>query len=273
LQIAASAQKPVVILPGVMMPGTDGYDLLVRLRVSPPARDIPIMVVTRSESPEDEEREFEPVAMEHITIRALTELAEARDPGDGSHIRRTQDYVRILAGRLQAHPRFAAVLPDKAVKTLVNSAVLHDIGKVGIPDYILSKPGMLTSEEWTIMKTHSLVGAMAIKRARRDADCSIGFVDMAQQVAHFHHERWDGSGYPEGLKSNAIPIPARLMALADMFDALTSRRAYQPPRSIKQARDIIVGQRGHHFDPDVVDAFLAGFADFAAVAKGIGHPR
>jgi putative two-component system response regulator len=150
---------------------------------------------------------------------------------------------------------------------VVKSAPLHDIGKVGIPDHILCKPGKLTEQEWAVMRTHCEIGAQAIERAVRDADRSVDFLDIARQVARYHHEKWDGSGYPEGRKGDAIPIPARLMALADVFDALTMRRVYKPPMSVEQAQGIIASEHGRHFDPDVVDAFLTGFADFVAVAQ------
>ena len=202
-----------------------------------------------------------------ITISALAELAEMRDLETGNHIRRTQEYVRILAGRLRSHPRFSDFLTDKVVELLTKSAPLHDIGKVGIPDHILRKPGKLTDEEWVIMKTHSQMGATAIERALRNADRRIDFLDMAKQISHFHHEKWNGSGYPEGLKADDIPIPARLMALADVFDALISHRVYKPAMPVEQARQLIADERGRHFDPDVVDAFLADFDDFVAVAQ------
>lgn len=205
--------------------------------------------------------------IQDITINALAELAETRDPETGNHILRTQAYVRILAARLQAHRRFSGFLTDTAIALLVKSAPLHDIGKVGIPDPILLKPGKLTDAEWTIMKTHTLLGAQAIERALRNADRSVDFLDMAQQIAHFHHEKWDGSGYPERRRGDAIPIPARLMAVADVFDALISRRVYKSPLAFGQACQMIAGERGRHFDPDVVEAFLAGFADVAAVAQ------
>jgi putative two-component system response regulator len=117
------------------------------------------------------------------------------------------------------------------------------------------------------MKTHSMLGAMSLERALRDADRRLDFLDMAMQIAHYHHEKWDGSGYPEGLKQKAIPIPARLMALADVFDALITRRVYKPPMPYEQAKEIIVAERGRHFDPDVVDAFLHSFDDFVTVAE------
>ncbi|MDD5030437.1 MAG: two-component system response regulator [Rhodoferax sp.] len=202
-----------------------------------------------------------------ITINALAGLAETRDPDTGNHIRRTKEYVHILAKRLQAHPDFAEFLTDEIVELLAKSAPLHDIGKVGIPDHILLKPGKLTNEEWHIMQTHCLLGAQAIEHALREADCSIDFLDLAKQIAHFHHEKWDGSGYPDGLKIQAIPIPARLMALADVFDALISRRIYKEPIPIERARDIIIDGRGSHFDPSIVDAFLATFGDFVVIAQ------
>jgi putative two-component system response regulator len=202
-----------------------------------------------------------------ITINALAELVETRDPETGNHIRRTQEYVRILAERLRTHPRFEDFLTEKSIELLFKCAPLHDIGKVGIPDSILLKPGRLTDEEWGTMKTHSMLGSLAIQKAVHDASRSFDFLDMAIQIAQFHHERWDGSGYPDGLKQDAIPIPARLMALADVFDALISRRVYKTPKPFDQARGIIVGKRGTHFDPDVVDAFLAGYDDFIGVAN------
>ncbi|MFA6310429.1 MAG: two-component system response regulator [Sterolibacterium sp.] len=207
------------------------------------------------------------VLIQDITINALAELAETRDPETGNHIRRTQKYVHVLAERLQSRPRFAEFLNDKAINLVAKSAPLHDIGKVGIPDHILLKPGKLTTAEWAVMKTHAAVGALAIERAVRDADRSVDFLNIARQIARHHHEKWDGSGYPDGLKAEAIPIPARLMALADVFDAIISRRIYKAALPIEQARDIIADERGRHFDPDVVDAFLAGFEIFRAIAE------
>jgi putative two-component system response regulator len=205
--------------------------------------------------------------VQDLTINALAELAETRDNETGFHIRRTQEYVRILAHRLQLHPSFAGFLTNKVIELMTKSAPLHDIGKVGIPDHILLKPGKLSSEEWVIMRTHSLLGATSIERALRNADRRLDFLDMAMQIAHYHHERWDGKGYPEGLKAEAIPIPARLMALADVFDALISRRVYKAAIPFEQAKEMIVAERGSHFDPDVVDAFLDGFNEFITVAE------
>lgn len=202
-----------------------------------------------------------------VSIRALAHLAETRDPETGNHILRTQGYVEQLARLLQTHPRFKSQLSEHYVALLARSAPLHDIGKVGIPDAILLKPGSLTVEEWKIMKTHAEIGAVAIERAEVDAEQSVEFLALAKEIAHWHHEKWDGSGYPDGLKGDAIPVSARLMAVADVFDALISARVYKPALPFEEAREIIASGRGRHFDPDMVDAFLADFEAFVAIAE------
>ena len=202
-----------------------------------------------------------------VSIRALAHLAETRDPETGNHILRTQGYVRLLATRLRNHPRFSATLDDLYIRMLAHSAPLHDIGKVGIPDLILQKPGKLTAEEWEIMKTHARLGSEAIELAERDIDKPVEFLALAKEVARWHHERWDGKGYPDGLAEEAIPLSARLMTLADVFDALISKRIYKDAIPSIEARKIIAAERGRQFDPDVTDAFLSGFEEFAAIAK------
>jgi len=204
---------------------------------------------------------------QEVSIRALAHLAETRDPETGNHILRTQSYVHELALRLKTHPRFTALLSDRYIQLLARSAPLHDIGKVGIPDAILQKPGPLIPTEWLVMKTHSRLGFDAIELAERDAERPVEFLGLAKEIARWHHEKWDGSGYPDGLAGEAIPLSARLMALADVFDALISPRVYKPPMPFDQARDIIAAGRGSHFDPDMVEAFLAGFDVFAAIAQ------
>lgn len=201
------------------------------------------------------------------SIHALARLAETRDPETGNHILRTQQYMRRLGQLLATHPRFAASLDARAIELLAKSAPLHDIGKVGIPDHILLKPGRLDAAEWEIMMTHAALGAEAIERAEADAQQPIEFLAVAKQIARHHHERWDGLGYPDGLAGDAIPLPARLMALADVFDALISRRVYKPALPYERARDIIASSRGTHLDPDVVDAFVADFDTFRAIAE------
>lgn len=204
---------------------------------------------------------------QQVSIRALAHLAEIRDPETGNHILRTQRYVQRLATALRQHPRFAAILSERYIDLLARSAPLHDIGKVGIPDHILLKPGKLTPDEWVIMQTHAKLGSDAIERAERDIKTPLAFLSTAKEIAHWHHEKWDGSGYPDGLAGDAIPISARLMTLADVFDALISVRPYKTAWSFAQARDFIAAGRGKHFDPDATDAFLANFPDFVAIAE------
>ncbi len=204
---------------------------------------------------------------QQVTIRALAHLAELRDPETGNHILRTSAYVLRLATGLRQHPRFAATLNERTVDVLARSAPLHDIGKVGIPDHILLKAGKLTPDEWAVMQTHAKLGSDAIEQAERDIEVPLDFLTMAKEIAHWHHEKWDGSGYPDHLAGDAIPVSARLMALADVFDALISVRVYKPPMPYAEARAIIAAGRGKHFDPDITDAFLAGFDDFVAIAE------
>ncbi|HEX7641598.1 MAG TPA: two-component system response regulator [Burkholderiaceae bacterium] len=203
---------------------------------------------------------------QQLGMRALAHLAETRDPETGAHILRTQGYVRLLAQRLQRHPRFKAVLSDRYIDLLARSAPLHDIGKVGIPDHILLKPGELNEEEWAVMRTHARLGSEAIERAEHDIGRNPEFLSVAKEIAHWHHEKWDGSGYPDGLCGEEIPLSARLMAIADVFDALISKRVYKPAMSHEDARAIIAQGRGIHFDPDICDEFLRGFADMEKIA-------
>jgi putative two-component system response regulator len=204
--------------------------------------------------------------IQEVSIRALAHLAETRDPETGNHIIRTQSYVKLLATMLMDKPRFSAVLTKAYIDLLTRSAPLHDIGKVGIPDAILRKPGPLSPEEWIIMKTHARLGAEAIESAERDVDKPVAFLTLAKEIALCHHEKWDGSGYPNSLKEDEIPISARIMALADVFDALISRRVYKEPIELKTVREIIETNRGKHFDPDLVDVFLNHFSDFCGIA-------
>ncbi|MDZ4252426.1 MAG: two-component system response regulator [Sulfuritalea sp.] len=204
---------------------------------------------------------------QRVSIRALAHLAEIRDPETGGHILRTQGYVQQLATGLRQHPRFAATMHERYIDLLARSAPLHDIGKVGIPDHILLKPGKLTADEWVIMQTHAKQGSDAIEQAERDIEMPLEFLSVAKEIAHWHHEKWDGSGYPDGLAGDAIPVAARLMALADVFDAVISVRVYKPAMSYAYAREIIAAGRGKHFDPDVTDAFFAGFDEFVGIAE------
>jgi putative two-component system response regulator len=215
---------------------------------------------------EVQSRMRENLLIQEVSIRALARLAETRDNETGNHLLRTQAYVRTLAQQLRRRPEYAAHLDDRCIALYARSAPLHDIGKVGIPDHVLLKPGPLSPDEWAVMKTHARLGAEAIARAEIDSEPHVEFLDCAIQIARHHHERWDGRGYPDGLVGEQIPLAARLMALADVFDALISRRVYKPPMPFDEARDAIVAGRGTQFDPDVVDAFVACYDDFCTIA-------
>ena len=199
------------------------------------------------------------------TIIALAGLAEARDNETGDHILRTQNYVRALAVHLRTHDRFRDHLDEETINLFYKSAPLHDIGKVGIPDNILLKPGKLTQEEFETMKQHTVLGKEALEKAAQNLE-SNNFLDVAKEIAFSHHERWDGTGYPQGLAGDDIPVSARLMAIADVYDALISKRVYKAAFSHEKARSILIDGRGNHFDPDVLDAFLAIEDEFIAIA-------
>jgi putative two-component system response regulator len=205
--------------------------------------------------------------IQDVTIVAMASLAETRDNETGNHIRRTQNYVRVLARQMQTHPRFRDVLTDETIELLYKSAPLHDIGKVGIPDSILLKPGKLTPEEFEIMKTHTTLGRDAILAAEARLDVSNSFLSLAREIAYSHQEKWDGSGYPEGLSGDDIPVSARLMAVADVYDALISRRVYKEPLSHDDAVAVIVEGSGAHFDPDLVAGFVELESEFRAIAQ------
>lgn len=206
-------------------------------------------------------------AIQYVTILALNSLAETRDSDTGNHIRRTQHYVKALAMKLKSHPSFGYFLSETTIDTLFKSAPLHDIGKVGIPDAILLKPAKLTLEEFELMKTHATLGKDAIEEAEKQLGMEVPFLSIAKEIAYTHHEKWDGSGYPLGLKGSQIPISGRLMAVADVYDALISRRVYKEPMSHESAVGIMLEGKGKHFDPDVIDAFLELQDTFKEIAK------
>ncbi|HON86336.1 MAG TPA: two-component system response regulator [Syntrophorhabdaceae bacterium] len=201
-------------------------------------------------------RTEEIVAIQDVTIMALASLAETRDTETGNHIKRTQTYIKLLAMRLKDKPRFKHFLTDENIELLYKSAPLHDIGKVGVPDNILLKPAKLTPEEFDIMQRHTVLGRDAIISAEKRIGQTRSFLNIAREIAYSHQERWSGTGYPEGLAGDDIPISARLMAVADVYDALISRRIYKPAFPHEQAVEIIKSGYGINFDPDVVDAFL-----------------
>jgi putative two-component system response regulator len=212
-------------------------------------------------------RTREVMAIQDVTILALASLAETRDSETGHHIRRTQFYVKALAEKLRDHPRFAWFLTDANINMLYKSAPLHDIGKVGIPDRILLKPGRLDPHEFEVMKTHTTLGHDAIEHAEKLLGTDVEFLSCAKTIALSHQEKWDGSGYPQGLAGDAIPIAARLMAVADVYDALISRRVYKEGVPHEKAVQIMIENRGSHFDADMIDAFVEIQDEFRAIAQ------
>jgi adenylate cyclase len=190
-----------------------------------------------------------------VTIEAMASVAETRDPETGAHIKRTQNYVRAIAQELQRSGHYTAILSDEFIELLYISAPLHDIGKVGVPDHILLKPGRLTAQEMELMKLHAEFGRKIIfsTAARIDGD---NFLTVAGEIAATHHEKWDGSGYPKGLAGQDIPLSGRIMAVADIYDALISRRCYKEPFPHALAITMMQEGRGRTFDPVVLDAFF-----------------
>ena len=190
------------------------------------------------------------------TILGLAKLAEYRDEGTGTHLERIRDYARILAVELSKDPRFSDTVDQQYVDDIYQSSILHDIGKVGTPDALLLKPGKLTGEEFDIIKRHTLMGGNALKAIESQIEGK-SFLAMGREIAFNHHEKWDGSGYPRGLKGEAIPLSARIIALADVYDALTTKRFYKEAFSHDKAKNMIIMLKSKHFDPLIVDAFLA----------------
>jgi putative two-component system response regulator len=233
--------KPDLILLDILMPGMDGFEVLARLKENPETGKIPVIFITG--------------------------LAEERDSDTGYHLYRTQHYVRVLASALRDHPRFWHYLNDKTVDLLYKSAPLHDIGKIGVPDGILLKPGRLTAEERKTMERHPVIGRDAIRNAEERLGHELDFLVYAKEIIYCHHEKWDGTGYPGRIAGDAIPVSARLMALADVYDALVSRRIYKSAFSHAEARQIILAGSGSHFDQDVVTAFLEKEQEFIEISR------
>ena len=227
----------------------------------------------------------ETLLAQDLTLCAMAELAETRDNDTGNHVLRTQRYVAVLGRVLQADPQFADALPPEQLQRIVKAAPMHDIGKIGIPDHVLLKPARLNLDEFEVMKTHARMGGDAIGHAIAKASAMhaddepaqadgpvpvpepLRFLAVAQVIANHHHERWDGLGYPDGLAGDDIPLPARLMAVADVYDALSTRRVYKSPWPLDEARRYIAGQAGLHFDPRLVRAFESVADEFAAIAR------
>ena len=283
LELAAKEQ-PDLILLDVMMPDMTGYEVCRRLKVDPATEGIPVIFVTALTDSTDEVDGFEAGAVDYITkpvspavvkarvrlhlslvrldelkasrleiVQRLGLAAEYKDNETGLHVIRMSHYTRLLA--------IACGLDEDEVDDLFNAAPMHDIGKIGIPDRILQKPAKLDDDEWRVMQNHPTIGADIIGRH------ATGMLAVACQVAQNHHEKWDGSGYPHGLQGEQIPLAGRIVAVADVFDALTSVRPYKKAWSVEQACDYLRAQRGLHFDPQLVDLFLTQLPAVAEIME------
>ncbi len=213
-----------------------------------------------------EHKTHELLEVQSVMIESLATLAEYRDPETGGHIKRTQNYVKALAMELQKLPKHAATLTEKDIDLMYLSVPLHDIGKVGVRDDILLKPGKLTAEEYEEMKRHTTIGHETIMVTESKLKNN-AFLKYADEVAYTHQEKWDGSGYPRGLKGEEIPLIGRMMAVADVYDALISKRVYKEAMTHEEAKRIIVDGRGSHFDPDMVDAFVSLEETFINISR------
>ena len=283
LELAAKEQ-PDLILLDVMMPDMTGYEVCRRLKADPATAGIPVIFVTALTDSTDEVDGFEAGAVDYITkpvspavvkarvrlhlslvrldelkasrleiVQRLGLAAEYKDNETGLHVIRMSHYTRLLA--------IACGMDEDDVDDLFNAAPMHDIGKIGIPDRILQKPAKLDEDEWRVMQGHPTIGADIIGRH------ATGMLAVACQVAQNHHEKWDGSGYPNGLKGEQIPLAGRIVAVADVFDALTSVRPYKPAWTVEQACDYLRAQRGLHFDPTLVDLFLTQLPAVAEIME------
>lgn len=269
----ANTDRPNLILMDIMMPGMTGLDTCKQLKLDPATKNIPVIFVTALAEICDEAEGFNAGCVDYITkplsppivlarvktqlslvsaealretrlqvIHRLGRAAEYKDNETGLHVIRMSLYAKEIA--------LAAGVNPLDAEELSNAAPMHDIGKIGIPDMILQKPGKLTADEWEIMKTHTTIGGMII------GEDNSNLLKIASSIAINHHEKWDGSGYPAGTAGKQIPIEARIVAIADVFDALTSIRPYKPAWSIEDATAYIKQESGKHFDPELVDAFF-----------------
>lgn len=269
----AGRERPALVLLDVMMPGMTGHDVCQQLKNDPATREIPVIFVTALADTEDEAKGFEVGAVDYITkpvspaivkarvrthlslvrvdelkrtrleiVQRLGLAAEYKDNETGLHVIRMSHYSRILARALG--------WSEADCDDLLNAAPMHDVGKIGIPDAVLRKPGKLDADEWAVMRQHVSIGANII------GEHPSGLLRMAQRIALTHHEKWDGSGYPKGLAGEDIPIEGRIVAIADVFDALTSERPYKQAWPVEEAVAFLREQSGQHFDPDLVELFI-----------------
>ena len=285
--------KPDIILLDIMMPEMDGYDTCRQFKADPVTAKIPVIFVTAMGEVDDERQGFDVGGVDYITkpisvpivqarirthlalydqnrvleamvqqrtkqlqeafqavknasldtIHRLSKAAEFKDEDTGAHILRMSNYSAVIARRMG--------LKKRTVESILYAAPMHDIGKIGTPDHILLKPGKLDADEWEIMKQHTINGGRILEGSEK------GFIKLGETIAMTHHEKWDGSGYPKGLKGKEIPLAGRIAAIADVFDALTSKRPYKEPFPLEKSYNILREGKGSHFSPEVVDAFFA----------------
>ncbi len=286
-----------IVVSDWQMPGLSGIELCRAVRADDLPGYVYIILVTCHSSPQETVeglsagaddfigKPFDPsvliarvrtgeriVSLEtrEVAIFALAKLAESRDPETGAHLERVRSYCRVLARDLSAVPSLQSEIDDEFIRLIYLTSPLHDIGKVGIPDSVLLKPGRLSDREFEIMKAHATLGAQTLEAALR-AFPGVKFLEMARDIAASHHERWDGSGYPLGLVGGAIPLCGRIVAVADVYDALTSKRVYKAAFSHEVARSMIVKDGGAHFDPDVVEAFVRTEDQFVNIRAQYGE--
>ncbi len=212
-------------------------------------------------------KQVQEITSGHLTtIFAMAKLAESRDPETGEHLERMAEYCKILSEKLRLLPKYASKIDEGFIENIFAASPLHDIGKVGIPDRILQKPEKLTDEEFSVMKTHTVISAETLKGVDRKHQGN-EFIRVGIKIAESHHEKWDGTGYPHALAGEGIPLVARILALADVYDALTSKRCYKEAFSHANSLGIILDGRGKHFDPEVVDAFVSASEEFIVICK------
>ncbi len=285
--------RPKIILTDWNMPVMDGVELCSKVRQSEMDEYTYIIMITSRHDSDDLIHGFEsgvddyltkPVNKAELAVRlksserifslqskdmiifAMAKLAETRDPETGLHLERIQGYCRVISERLLSKSLYPETVNRRFIDDIYATSPLHDIGKVGIPDHILLKPGRLDEEEWVIMKTHTNIGYETLK-SNIDKYPKANYLKMSSQIAKSHHEKWDGSGYPDGLKGEDIPLEARILALADVYDALASERIYKAAFSHEKTKAIITQGKASHFDPTLVDVFLECEKDFAAVLE------
>jgi putative two-component system response regulator len=292
---AVRRERYRIVISDWVMPGMDGLELCRQIRKA----DLPLYVyfilLTGREEPGDIvqgltagadeflKKPFEPAELEarirtaerivsletrDMAIFAMAKLAESRDPETGKHLERVRSYSRILAQAVAGKSPFNREIDTDFVRMIYLTSPLHDIGKVGVPDSVLLKPGRLNDREFAIMKTHTTIGATTLDAAVREYP-HVSFLRLARDIALTHHERFDGTGYPQGLTGDEIPLCGRIVALADVYDALSSKRIYKPAFTHDVARNIILEEGSGHFDPGILELFLAHEEEFIAVAESL----